>query len=248
MKHLFYKSIRFIEMKSKLRFFNGRVYRVKFFADSGKKILEDRNLLEPYKKLIEQYAVKGSCEKAFENLELFTEMIYRLSLHERKKIRILDTGSRAGLFPFFCQTYGHEAVASDLKEVVELSPTKEILSLLNVNAIPLKIEPFVQLPNIDKPFDLITGFRTRFHSRYAFETGLPNDVHWGKKEWTFFLADISKNYLSPQGQIYLVLNRLQDRTRRDKYPVELRKFFHELGGQQRYNELIFNNSILSKRI
>lgn len=246
--HSLYKAIRYFERNLSVCFLNGKVYRKKYFYNFGEKTLYDKGLFEQYEQLISRYPDQDNSRKAFQNIGFFIEMIYRMRLIKKENIRILDIGSRAGLFPFFCQSLGHRAIASDLKEVIELSPTREILNLLEVEAIPLKIEPFKVLPVTSERFDLITGLRTRFHSRYTFETGMETDDHWREEEWKFFLKDISSNYLKPDGQIYFVLNRLQDRGQNEKFPPELRKLFHDLGGRQRYNELIFDNSTLQERI
>lgn len=60
-------------------------------------------------------------------------------------------------------------------------------------------------------FDLITGFRTRFHSWYTVETGKEFKEHWGIEEWGFFLKDLARNHLTEGGRIFFMLNRLQER-------------------------------------
>jgi len=185
--------------------------------------------------------------KANENILLFHEMIYRLNLNRTSGLNIIDIGSKAGLFPFFCQCYGHHALACDLPEIQKKAPDRDLLDLLNVKMLPLKIEPFVKFPTIKHRFDLITGFRTRFHSWYPFETGKDHEDHWGRDEWNFFLEDLSLNYLTKNGRIYFLLGRLQEKEKGERFPLSMRRFFKKLGGCFHYNVLSFKNSDLQSQ-
>lgn len=246
--HLIYKTILFFENKLNFRLINGHVYTTDYFFKLGKRILQEQRKLDQYRELISRYPREGDCKKAQQNEGLFTEMIFRIGLNKQKKKKILDIGSRAGLFPFYCNYFGHQAIASDMKKIVSMTPTKEIIDLFNVKVIPLKIVPFEKLPAVNEPFDLITGFRTRFHSRYPFETGLVEEEHWTQEEWSFFLKDLSRNYLKEEGKIYFILNRLQEKGKGDSFPLEMRRFFKELGGKLKYNKLTFNNVQLREKL
>lgn len=241
MKHKYFKIKLSFERLLGISIINGRIYFDKFFKEESVRILNKNNLLADYKKLIENYK-PGDLIKAEENQSLFLKKIFSLNLHKSKPLRILDIGGRAGLFSYYCKYYGHEAITSDIPEVLAKSPNREILKLLNIETLPLKIMPLQNLPTPDQKFELITGFRTRFHSTYPFETGNDFETHWNENEWRFFLKNLSRDYLTQDGQIFFLLNRLQPKERGEKFPIEMRNFFKKMGGTMEYNSLFLKKN------
>jgi hypothetical protein len=243
---IFIKCLNFFGKKTNTRIINGKLYRLKKLKNTSKQIISTIDADE-YDKLIHSYPIESKIRKALENETLFVEMIYRLNLHRMKPCSILDIGSHAGLFPFICKYYGHQAIASDLEEVLNKHPNKSLLQLFSIRHIPLKILPFKPLPELGQRFDLVTGFRTRFHSRLPFETGKADEEHWGVKEWTFFLHDLASHHLTDQGQIFFMLNRLQERNRGKIIPKPLNDLFLEKGGKLKYHLLHFKSLDILRR-
>ena len=168
-------------------------------------------------------------------------MIYWLGLDQKSNFKILDIGGRGGLFAYYCCSYGHDAYVSDLPSVLKKEPNSELLRLFNVKSIPLEIKAFEPVNTGGIKFDLITGFRTRFHSKLPFETGKKEEEYWGIKEWDFFLRDIAKNILRENRRIFFMLNRLQEREK-EAYPRELADFFLLKGGKLRQQYLLFSTA------
>ena len=164
-----------------------------------------------YSALLDLYPTSEDKRKGIDNQILFVEMVHWLGLEKSKPLKILDLGGRGGLFAYFCKQYGHDSYVSDIPGVLQQSPNRELLELFEVNSLELKIEPFTRIDTKGKKFDLVTGFRTRFHSRLTFETGKNHEEHWGIGEWDFFLQDISENIQTDRGNIFFMLNRLQER-------------------------------------
>ena len=184
-----------------------------------------------YDQLVGAYWHADEIRKARENERLFVEMALRLRLDKSTPLKILDIGGKAGTFAFVCDCLGHEAWTTDLESMLGRSPNPELFQLFNVPAFALAITPFEPIPSTGRTYDLITGFRTRFHSRYTWETGLPHEIHWGPTEWDFFLRDLAQNHLSERGRIFFRLNRLQEREKKDDFPAPMRKYFASVGGE-----------------
>lgn len=221
------------------RLINKRLYSARFFQNESRRLFSSTDRRR-YDQLVDQYPLEGEIKKARRNEILFLEMAYWLNLPFSQSIRILDLGSKAGQFPFICQCYGHKAIATDLEEVQKKSPTREILELLGVDHRPLKIKALCRLPDIGTKFDLITGFRTRFHYTLPHETGKDHEEHWGIQEWDFFLKDLVEHQLSEKGKIFFMLNRLQEKGK-GLMPDELRQYFLEQGASLDGGFLILNS-------
>jgi len=236
----------FFQRKLAYCIIGGHCHSHKKFRREGEAILSGA-LREKYDKLVLQYPTKKDFKKAHENIGLFVEMIYRLGLPEMEPLSMLDTGSRGGLFPFFCRHYGHHAIGTDLAEVLEEQPNKALFELYEIEALPLCIEAKITIPDFYRKFDLITGFRTRFHSKMVHETGLDHELHWGVEEWDFFLRDLANNQLSERGRIFFLLNRLQEIEKGRWMPEELYKYFKSVGGNVEYNMLYFKDLHLLRK-
>lgn len=178
-----------------------------------------------------------------ENKVIFLYVARLLGLHRAPRLRLLDVGAKSGVFTFFAKAYGHDAWASDVMEVLSARPTREILALLNVPHFALRVEALRALPTSRKRYDVITGFRTRFHSTYPWETGQANQMHWGIKEWSFFLEDLATNHLSRDGRIFFWLNRLHRTEEGPVVPERLASYFRASGGLL-YKDLLVYNSTL----
>lgn len=207
-----------------------KIYRKNFFTEEAARILSP--VSKEYNVLISRYNQDTDDQKkAIENIELFVEFTYWLRLNSRPPIYSLDIGGRAGLFSFILKSFGHNVLSTDLPKVLSTSPDRELLELFQVPKAPLKIEAFqnIQLPDSRK-IDLVTGFRTRFHSP---------DAYWGLEEWEFFLRDLADNVLNKQGEIFFWLNPLEPRGVGESMPEKFKKMFIDNGATVRQNFVYF---------
>ena len=235
------KSFNYFSKKTGLIFISGRVYTRNAFVQECSKLFPTE-IQEQYAGLVQQYDHKEDRRKGIENQTLFIEMAYRLGLNKSpKSLNILDIGSRGGLFPFVCNSYGHHAVATDMREVQVKSPNAEMLDFFGVERNPLKVSAFEPIIGVGGPYDLITGFRTRFHSRYTWETGKNCEEHWGISEWGFFLKDLANNLTTEHARIFFMINRLQEREKGKIIPRSLREYFIEKGANIQYSYLSFDD-------
>jgi hypothetical protein len=219
-----------------IQLINKKMYRENFFIDTSNRIMNDLSI--QYNRLISSYPIEDT-RKASENKILFLKMIYWLGLDRKPGLKILDIGGRAGLFAYYCRSYGHDAYVSDLPDILKKEPNNELLNLFKVKNFPLEIKAFEPIDTGGVKFDLITGFRTRFHSKLPWETGREKEEHWGVEEWNFFLNDIAKNILKENGRIFFMLNRLQEKKKEEYVPKELADFFFLKGGKLRQAYLLF---------
>ncbi|WP_163339189.1 class I SAM-dependent methyltransferase [Desulfopila sp. IMCC35008] len=211
-----------------LRLVNKKLYRSGYFQHESEKLMA--SIQEEYLGLLSKYPTTEDRRKGLENQILFVEMVHWLGIEKSKPLKILDIGGRGGLFAYFCKKYGHQSYVSDIPGVLQKSPNKELLQLLNVDSLDLKIEPFTPVDTDGEKFDLITGFRTRFHSKLTFETGKDYEEHWGVKEWEYLLNNLASNILNENGKIFFMLNRLQEKEKKGYVPQEIADFFSEKGG------------------
>lgn len=184
-----------------------------------------------YNQLLEKYWHKDEIRKAYENELLLARIALRLRLDQAESLKVLDIGGKAGTFAFVCRSLGHEAWTTDIEEMLQRTPNPELFELFDVPAFGLTIMPFVPLPTPECRYDLVTGFRTRFHSEYTWETGLKDEIHWGPGEWDFLLRDLANNYISQSGKIFFMLNRLQEKEKGSPIPDKMIEYFLSVGGE-----------------
>ena len=179
------------------------------------------------KRIIEKF-VPIQKRRAVTDQYFLVKLAYWLNLPKAKPMRILDIGSRYGQWPFLCRAYGHDAICTDLPEVLNRPEALEIRSIFNIPTMPLKIETLKPIGDLNGKYDLITGLRTRFHSTKPKETGFDAETHWGIEEWDYFLKDLVQ-HINPGGQIFFILNRLQEKEKGGGAPAELRAYFRTRG-------------------
>jgi SAM-dependent methyltransferase len=129
-------------------------------------------------------------------LNLAIKQARHLHLDRRKTLRILDIGSGAGYFLHVCKQFGHDVAGMDL----DIPPLYgEMFELFQMHRTVWRIEAFQPLPHLGARFDLVTAFAICFNCHTTPHV-------WGVKEWEFFLDDLEKNVLAPDGEIYFELN------------------------------------------
>jgi SAM-dependent methyltransferase len=178
---------------------------------------------DAFREICRRYAVKkpGGSPRKYLDLKWWIRVnaarVRELRLDSPPRLRILDLGSGAGYFVYLCRRLGHDAIGLDIDK---FPMYRELTKLLDVPRITWRIEPFVPLPDLGEPFDLITGFLV------AFNNFRDNKV-WGVPEWDFFLSDLAR-HLTPQGRVRLELNRQPDGK---PFSPEVRRFFESRGGK-----------------
>jgi hypothetical protein len=82
----------------------------------------------------------GPRKRADTDQYYLVKVAHWLNLPFSKPMRILDIGSRYGQWPFLCRHYGHDAVCTDLGEVLLRPEIQGLINILKVPSMPLKVE------------------------------------------------------------------------------------------------------------
>jgi len=136
--------------------------------------------------------------------------------------RILDIGSGAGFFLYVCRKLGHDCLGLDFLEGQDPGAAKfytETFALFGLERVIWRIKPFVALPDLGAPFDLVTAFMICFDDHFE-----PH--RWKRAEWEFFMDDLQSR-MHPGGQIRLELNPGPGN---QIFHTGVRELFEERGG------------------
>lgn len=118
-----------------------------------------------------------------------------LGLWDSPSLRVLDIGCGTGYFLYVARSRGHDILGLDLND----NPMyNDVTGLLRIPRTIHRVEKFRPLPDIGRPFDLITAFSICFDCHGG------NDV-WGVDEWEYFVSDC-RSHLSPGGRLLLNFN------------------------------------------
>jgi SAM-dependent methyltransferase len=122
-----------------------------------------------------------------------------LGLDQSPPLDVLDIGLGAGYFLYVCQRLGHRVVGLDRPD---LPVWPQICGWLGVKPIiEHTIEPYTQLPDMGRRFDLITAFACPFNY-LELEHRL-----WTIAEWSFFFDDLRDHALKRNGRFVLRLRK-----------------------------------------
>jgi SAM-dependent methyltransferase len=159
-------------------------------------------------------------------LKINTERAQDLWLDRSPPLRILDLGCGPGYFLYVCQQLGHEGLGIDIDEQPLF---RETTALLGVRRVIHRIEAQTPLPDLGEKFDLVSGHRVCFQKTVRWGTG-PGEWHeWDSDDWKFFLDDVRRNVLNPDGRILLDFNPRADG--RSFFTPELRAVLLENGAR-----------------
>ena len=162
-------------------------------------------------------------------IEANLKRVRDLELDVGRRRRVLDIGSGTGYFLYICRLLGHDAVGIDIDEMPMFT---DMIELLGVDRRIWRVQPFVPLPDLGAPFDVITAHQICFN-------GHKSDQLWGVREWDFFLTDVSR-HLTHRGRLWLEFNREFDGT---CFSPEIERFFERRGAEVTSNRVVFNATL-----
>jgi SAM-dependent methyltransferase len=135
-----------------------------------------------------------------------------LGLDKSAQSSVLDLGCGAGYFLYCCKYLGHSVHGVDLPDYEFY---RDMIGLFGISRTGFRIEPYKNLPILNRRFDVITAHQICFN-------GHKTEGLWGIDEWDFFLGDLEQNYLNPGGTVALEFN---EEPSIGFYTGELRKYF-----------------------
>jgi SAM-dependent methyltransferase len=154
-----------------------------------------------------------------------------LWLDRSEPMRILDLGCGSGFFLYICKLFQHDVVGLDR----DTNPLfREVTKFLQVPRVAADIDPGVPLPDLGKPFDLVTAYRICFQRIATEQKGVWKE--WGPSQWTFFLNDIRTRFLHPGGRLLLAFNPRPDES---YFDPDVRACFESQGGRFFRSKVLF---------
>ena len=136
----------------------------------------------------------------------------------RFPLQILDLGSGGGYFLLVARYLGHSGLGLDIDDPPMY---EDMFQVFGLERVIWRIEAFQELPELNKRFDLVTGFSICFNGHKT------KDL-WTPKEWGFLLNDLKSRFLKPNGEIFLGMNPEPGDV---YYTPELKAFFLHHGAQ-----------------
>ena len=189
----------------------------------------DRDELD---KLRERYPYRPNARKinAYEDADYWigvnVKRVQDLWLDRSPPLHILDLGCGPGYFLYLCRLFGHEGLGLDPDDEPFFRGTTR---LFDVRRVIARINPQTPLPDLGEKFDLVTGHRVCFH-RIA-RIGNGEWLEWTPADWGFFIDDIRRRFLKPDGRLLLEFNRRPDGS--SFFTKELRTCFLSQGARIR---------------
>jgi SAM-dependent methyltransferase len=154
-----------------------------------------------------------------------------LWLDRSQPMRILDLGCGSGFFLYICKLFRHDIVGLDRDTNPMYRATTEFLG---VPRVAFDIEPYVVLPDLGDPFDLVTAYRICFQRIAGARRGAWRE--WSPGEWIFFLNDVRSRFLRPDGRLLLDFNPRPDGR---YYDPAVRTCFESQGARFRRSKVLF---------
>lgn len=155
--------------------------------------------------------------------------VYLLGLQDSSSKMVLDIGTGCGFFPYICRFFGHEIKTID----ITIEPIfNEIIKFFDIERLEFEVKEYQPLPNVNKRFDLVTGFMIYFNNH-------KKENIWGPKEWSFFLEDLIKNHLTSHAEAFFTLNTEPHNNK--WYDNELYRFFIESGAEVDGERIYYKN-------
>ena len=130
------------------------------------------------------------------------DVVFRLGLHEKPPMRILDIGTGPGHFLVLAQFYGHDATGTEIPDHRHPDGPTHLYNALSdiygTKRIKHRISPMAPLDGIAGDYDLVTAFLA------AFNRALGGHI-WDRRDWDYFLAHLRQQVLAGDGAFFLNL-------------------------------------------
>ncbi len=196
---------------------------------SSRRILAtiDRGELES---LRERYPYRPNARKinAYEDADYWigvnAKRVQDLWLDRMPPLHILDLGCGPGYFLYLCRLFGHQGLGLDPDDEPFFRGTTK---LFDVRRVIARINPQTPLPDLGEKFDLVTGHRVCFHRISRAQNG--QWLEWTPADWEFFIDDIRRRFLKPDGRLLLEFNPRPDGS--SFFTKELRACFLSQGAR-----------------
>jgi hypothetical protein len=149
--------------------------------------------------------------------------VFRLGLHEKAPMRILDIGTGPGHFMVIANFYGHTTVGTDIPDHEVDGPThlyNGLADIYGTTRIKNRITPFKPLTELGGSYDLVTAFSAAFNLARG-------GVLWEQPAWDYFLSSLRKDVLVDDGEFFLMLVKLKTRDDIWDYLASLAKWSDE---------------------
>lgn len=170
---------------------------------------------EKYRELRDFYLspprIVSSALKYLDPVNWFEEKfghVFRLGLHEKPPMRILDIGTGPGHFMVIANFYGHTTLGTEIPDhTIREGPTQLYNALENIygtKRLRHRISPLTPLTEIAGEYDLVTAFSAAFNLAKG-------GVLWDRPTWDYFLASLRKDVLAENGEFFLMLVKLKTR-------------------------------------
>jgi SAM-dependent methyltransferase len=146
---------------------------------------------------------------------------WQLGLHERPELNILDISTGPGYFLIVCRHFGHACAGTDAISLIDRTDIqiyKSLGEIFGLERHDLFIEPFKEMPDLGRSFDLVTAYKIAFNN-------LRKQDQWGFEEWMFFVESCHRNLLKGPGEIFLNFNY----DGREFMPREFKKYLRSIG-------------------
>jgi SAM-dependent methyltransferase len=151
---------------------------------------------------------------------------------DRTPLRILDLGCGPGYFLYVCKLFGHDVLGLD-REGEPLF--REMMSIFGIRRVISRIDRRVPLPDLATRFDLVTAHRVCFHRISGTERGQLQE--WSSDDWKFFINDVRRRFLEPNGRLFLEFNPRRDGS--SFFTAELRECFLSQGARIFRSKAVF---------
>lgn len=177
--------------------------------------LLDRVDHERYQQLRDEYLspqkIVSSALKYLDPVSWFDQKFkfaFRLGLHEKPPMRILDIGTGPGHFLVIAEFYGHTIVGNEIPDHLHPEGQTHLYNALSeiygTRRIKYRITPFEPLDALAGEYDLVTAFSAAFNLARA-------GALWERPAWDFFLASLRNQVLTDQGAFCLMMVRQKAR-------------------------------------
>lgn len=182
--------------------------------ESGEKVRFFEYLLDSvdrkaYKDLRDEYLapqkIVSSALKYLDPVSWFEQKFryaFRLALHDKPPMKLLDLGTGPGHFLVIAQFYGHGATGTEIPDHLHPEGQTHLYNALaeiyGTKRIKHRIAPFARLEELSGTYDLVTAFSAAFNLARG-------GVLWERAAWDYFLNSLRDDVLAKHGAFFLMM-------------------------------------------